>query len=61
MLEDAPHVAFATLASADLLVSWNLKHIVNDRRIRLVNVVNRELGQKSPDICTPWRLPEDDS
>ena len=61
MREDALHLAFATLASADLLVSWNLRHIVNDRRIRLVNAVNRELGQKSPDICTPSRLLEDDS
>ena len=61
MLEDALHIAAATLAGADLLVSWNFKHIVNDRRIRLVSAVNRELGHESPNICTPWRLLEDDS
>jgi type I restriction enzyme M protein len=60
MLDDALHLAFATLADADVLVSWNFRHIVNLRRIHLVNAVNRELGYPSPDIRTPWVLLEDD-
>jgi hypothetical protein len=30
---DAIHVATATVAEADLIVSWNFKHIVNYNRI----------------------------
>jgi predicted nucleic acid-binding protein len=31
---DCQHIAIATLANADVLVSWNFKHIVNLDRIR---------------------------
>ena len=61
MLDDALHIAFATLAGADVLVSWNFRHIVNLRRIHLVHSVNRELGHRSPDIRTPRILLDDDS
>lgn len=60
-MDDALHIAFATLAGADRLVSWNYKHIVNDRRIGLVNAVNRELGDETPTICTPLSFLDDDS
>jgi len=53
MLRDAQHIALATTARADALVSWNFKHIVNLRRIRLYQAVNREMGYASLDICTP--------
>jgi len=33
-LGDALHVAAATVAGADLILSWNFKHIVNYSRIR---------------------------
>jgi hypothetical protein len=33
------HIAIATIAQVDLLVSWNFKHIVNYDRIRLYNAV----------------------
>jgi predicted nucleic acid-binding protein len=38
--DDAVHVAAATVASADLILSWNFKHIVNFNRIRGFNGVN---------------------
>lgn len=41
---DALHVAVATVARADLILSWNFKHIVNFRRIRLFNSVNLAQG-----------------
>ena len=41
---DALHVALATIARVDVLVSWNFKHIVNLGRIRLFNAVNLEQG-----------------
>ena len=56
MRDDAVHIAFATLARTDVLVSWNLRHIVNPRRIHLVNAVNRELEHPCPRIRTPLHL-----
>lgn len=41
---DAQHIAIATVARVDVLVSWNFKHIVNLDRIRAFNAVNSELG-----------------
>lgn len=38
--DDALHVAQATLARADVIVSWNFKHLVNPTRIRMFNGVN---------------------
>src|SRR3990172_9107003 len=37
---DATHVAAATIARADVIVSWNFRHIVNVERIRGFNAVN---------------------
>ncbi len=37
---DALHVALATASNADLIVSWNFKHIVNFQKIPLYNAVN---------------------
>jgi predicted nucleic acid-binding protein len=38
--DDALHVAHATLARADVIVSWNFKHLVNPSRVRAFNGVN---------------------
>lgn len=37
--EDATHVAIATVAGADAIVSWNFRHIVSLNRIRGYNEV----------------------
>ena len=37
---DAHHVALATVARADLIVSWNFKHVVHVDKIRMFNAVN---------------------
>ncbi len=39
-VSDALHVAAATVAGADLILSWNFKHIVNFKRIKGFNGVN---------------------
>ena len=41
---DCIHIALATISRADILVSWNFKHIVNVHRIRGYNSVNYKLG-----------------
>ncbi|HVP12124.1 MAG TPA: hypothetical protein VMV94_13170 [Phycisphaerae bacterium] len=38
--DDAGHVAAASVAGADLIVSWNFRHIVHFDKIRLYNAVN---------------------
>jgi predicted nucleic acid-binding protein len=50
---DALHVALATAADCDLIVSWNFKHIVNLRRIRLYNAVNALHGYNQIEIRSP--------
>ncbi|MGB8212267.1 MAG: hypothetical protein WCE68_01795 [Anaerolineales bacterium] len=51
--DDGLHIAIATVAEADLLVSWNFKHIVRFDKIRLFNAVNIEFGYKSLQIFSP--------
>ncbi len=50
---DALHVALATLGHANVLVSWNFKHIVNLGRIRRFNAVNVSFGYGILEIRTP--------
>jgi hypothetical protein len=52
-LNDAAHVAAATVARADAIVSWNFKHIVRLEKIRGYNQVNASLGYGSLAIITP--------
>ncbi len=53
---DTQHIAIATIAQVDLLVSWNFKHIVNYNRIRLYNAVNLKLGYRLLEIRSPRDL-----
>ena len=51
--DDARHIALASFANVDVLVSWNFKHIVHYDKIRLFNAVNIEQGFKMIDIYSP--------
>lgn len=53
---DGQHIAFATINRADVLVSWNFKHIVNLERIRGYNSVNYREGYKILEIRTPIEI-----
>jgi len=55
---DCIHIALATLNNADILVSWNFKHIVNINRIRGYNSVNYRLGHQILEIRTPREILE---
>ena len=55
-MADCQHIALATLINADVLVSWNFKHIVNVTRIRGYNSVNMRHGLRLLDIRTPIEL-----
>lgn len=50
---DARHIAMATVAGADLLVSWNFKHVVHFEKIQRFNAVNIEMGYKPILIYSP--------
>ena len=54
--DDARHVAIATVAGMEALVSWNFKHIVNVRRRRLVHSVNIRLGYPLIELVSPQEV-----
>lgn len=53
---DALHVAIATLAEADIIVSWNFKHIVHYDKIAGYESINAMFGYRSPRIYSPKEL-----
>jgi hypothetical protein len=57
---DAMHVALATVAHVDVLVSWNFKHIVNLGKIRVFNAVNLEQGYGLIEIRSPLEVLTDE-
>ncbi len=60
MRADALHIAAATVARVDVLVSWNFKHIVNLKRIHAYNAVNLKSGYPVLEIRTPREVPSDE-
>jgi len=55
---DCRHIALATIVNADILISWNFKHIVNINRIRGYNSVNLKNGYRILEIRTPREILE---
>ena len=56
--DDCLHIAAATVNKADILVSWNFKHIVNVYRIRGYNSVNLRSNYQSLEILSPKEIIE---
>ena len=57
---DGLHIALATSAEVDLLVSWNFRHIVHYDKIRLFTAVNLERGYKPLAIYSPREVANDE-
>jgi predicted nucleic acid-binding protein len=55
---DAAHVAAATTSGADIVVSWNFKHIVHFEKIAGFEGVNLLRGFRSPRIYSPREVVE---
>ncbi len=53
---DAAHIAVATIALVDMIVSWNFKHIVHYDKIRGYEGINTRLGYRSPRIYSPYEV-----
>jgi len=51
--DDALHVAHATLARADVILSWNFKHFVNPSRVKAFNGVNISQSYGPIIVMTP--------
>jgi hypothetical protein len=52
-IDDAGHVAAATVAHADAILSWNFRHVVRLDKIRGYNQVNLMNGYGVMTILTP--------
>lgn len=57
---DALHVAAATVAGADVILSWNFAHIVNFNRIRRFNGINVTNGYRAMTILSPLEVGTDE-
>lgn len=58
---DMRHIAIATIAAVDAVVSWNFKHIVRLDKIRQFNAVNVELGYRVLTILSPREVATDEN
>jgi predicted nucleic acid-binding protein len=50
---DAAHIAVATVYGADLVVSWNFRHIVHFEKIAGYEGINSLRGYRGPKIYSP--------
>jgi predicted nucleic acid-binding protein len=57
-VEDALHIAIATVNGMDYLITWNFKHIANALMRSNIELVCREAGYEPPVICSPMELME---
>ena len=60
-VEDALHVALATVSGCDLIVSWNFKDIVHFHKIRKYNAVNMFYGRGQLGIYSPLEVIQHDN
>jgi predicted nucleic acid-binding protein len=59
-VNDALHVALATVAECAIIVSWNFRHIVHYRKVPLYNAVNMLHRHPALDIRSPLEVIEDE-
>ncbi|MFN7925432.1 MAG: type II toxin-antitoxin system VapC family toxin [Bryobacteraceae bacterium] len=55
-VEDALHVAVATVGGMDFLLTWNCRHIANAEVVDRLGAVCLEFGYRMPVLCTPEQL-----
>lgn len=60
-IEDALHVAFATVFEMDILLSWNFKHLANVNKEAKILTVNSEEGYRYPlRLLSPLEVESED-
>ena len=50
---DALHVAIATVAALDYILSWNVRHLANPNKIQHLRAICLKAGLLPPQIITP--------
>jgi predicted nucleic acid-binding protein len=55
-IDDAAHVALATMSGCCMIVSWNFKHIVHFQKIPKYNAVNALNGYRTIEIFSPSQV-----
>jgi len=56
---DARHIALATVADVDAIVSWNFRDMVNLKKKGIVHSVNAKFGYRLIDIVSPLEVPHE--
>ena len=56
---DARHIAIATVADLDAIVSWNFRDMVNIKKKNIVHSVNAKFGYRLIDIVSPLEVPRE--
>ena len=59
-IDDALHVALATIARCAMIVSWNFRHIVHYQKVPLYNAVNVLRRFRAIEILSPLEVIERD-
>ena len=60
-IEDATHAAVATIFEMDALISWNLRHLANLKKMEMINVVNMKKGYyKRLELITPMEVSDEE-
>ena len=60
-LDDATHIAIAILSNANMILSWNFKHLVNYNTINGIRqICFKKHLNKIIDICSPYVLLENE-
>jgi predicted nucleic acid-binding protein len=57
--DDALHIAIATIADMEIIISWNFQHIVKRKTRNMINVINLREGYRTIEICSPKEVIED--
>ncbi len=55
---DAIHIAIATINEIDVVISWNFRHVVKLKTRIMVNAVNKLMGYREIEICSPEEVIE---
>jgi len=56
-VEDPIHAAMATAYEMDALISWNLKHLSNLKKMEMINGINMKEGYfKRLELITPMEV-----
>lgn len=60
-IEDAIHAAVATIYEMDALISWNLRHLANLKKMEMINGINMKEGYfKRLELITPMEVSDEE-